>query len=143
MSGAIIYTYVNGNPVNYTDPTGLIAGVDDAAVIIGGGAIIIGGCIATNCGDGMTSAAKAAAQAASSAVQAVKEFCENKKDDECEKQREREEMMCELLAGPRYWRGSKQAVAICKKAAFVRYSECLRGIPESERSPLTGVDTPI
>jgi hypothetical protein len=32
---------------------------------------------------------------------------------------------------------------ICKKAAFVRYTECLKGIPESERSPLTGIDTPI
>jgi len=81
--GMNTYGYVGGNAVNAVDPTGLIAGVDDAAVIIGGSAIIISGCIATNCGDGMASAAKAAAQAANSAVQAVKELCET--DDPCKK----------------------------------------------------------
>ena len=68
---------------------------------------------------------------------------EDDDENECEKLRKREEMLCELLAGPRYYRNSKQAVKICKTAAFKRYSQCLRGVPINERSPLTGVDTPI
>nr|WP_319805657.1 DUF6531 domain-containing protein [Xanthomonas citri] len=64
-------------------------------------------------------------------------------EDECEKRREREETLCQLLAGPAYPGNPKQAVAICKSAAFRRYAECLRGTPESQWPPLTGVETPI
>ena len=64
-------------------------------------------------------------------------------EDACEKQLEREEFLCEAISAPRYPGGRAQAVTVCKKAAFARYVQCLNGVPESERAPLTGVDTPI
>lgn len=81
--------------------------------------------------------------AAKRAADALSQSCNDDDDEKCEKQRDREEALCEAIAGPRYRGNRPQAVAICKRAAFQRYAQCLRGVPESERQPLTGVDTPI
>ena len=74
-------------------------------------------------------------------------FCPNATEEdrekECEKRREREETLCEAIAGPLYPGNRAQAIAICKSAAFQRYVKCLKGVPESDWPPLTGVDTPI
>lgn len=117
-----LYGYVGGNPVNRIDPLGL----SDYAPGIGG--------VFSEFWDWYYKKNPPITDPP------PKPECPDK---DCKNQFEREDMMCELLAGPRYWLGSKQAVTICKKAAFVRYTECLRGVPESERSPFTGVDTPI
>jgi RHS repeat-associated protein len=64
-------------------------------------------------------------------------------EDRCDKQYERENLLCEIHAGGRYYGGRNEAVTVCRRAALVRYSFCLKGIPESDWPPLTGVDTEI
>ena len=61
--GSNLYGYAGGNPLTYTDPAGLVAGVDDAIVI--GGAIAVSACIATNCTKPIVDAMQSAANAIS------------------------------------------------------------------------------
>lgn len=70
--------------MRYTDPTGLVAGVDDAIVI--GGTLAISACIATNCTKPIGQAMQSAANSLSSGINAIKEWCSDdgdKKDTNC------------------------------------------------------------
>ncbi len=56
------YAYGRNNPLRYTDPTGKIAVADD--VIIIGGTVLVGGCLASQgCRDALSAGAKACADA--------------------------------------------------------------------------------
>ncbi|MCK6407037.1 MAG: hypothetical protein L6Q60_13605, partial [Rhodocyclaceae bacterium] len=66
--GVNLYSYVGGNPLGSSDPTGLIAGVDDAVVI---GGVLIVGAAAMSTPQGQ----KAIGGAISGAINAVKEAC--------------------------------------------------------------------
>ncbi|MBI4692981.1 MAG: hypothetical protein HY749_03085 [Gammaproteobacteria bacterium] len=62
MQGGINpYLYVNANPLRFTDPTGQVAGIDDAAALTGLAALSSGVvCKAANCGKAVLDALKAA-----------------------------------------------------------------------------------
>ncbi|MGH8550154.1 MAG: RHS repeat domain-containing protein [Methylococcales bacterium] len=133
--GMNLYGYVGQNPISYVDPLGLQA--VPAPVPIPLPPVFIPG----------TAENKAFVESFFRAARAIKNaICDEEADDRearCEKQRKREEGLCEAIAGSRYPGNPEQAIRICKTAAFQRYSQCLRGRPESEWQPLTGVDTPI
>ena len=65
-----LYAYVYNDPLNKTDPTGMIAGVDDAAIIVG--SIVIAGAAAVACQPG-SACNDAASEAISEAGDAITE----------------------------------------------------------------------
>jgi RHS repeat-associated protein len=165
--GLNTYGYVGANPLARIDPTGLFAA---AGAAVPGSAGAAGGAAAGTPGGavkytpGVTPILPeiplgelcAIAPGVCSAILLMQNNRDNSdtgeqscpvpsedNDKKCEDQLWREEAMCEAIAGPSYPGNPAQAVAICKKAAFTRYTQCLRGVPESQRAPLTGVDTPI
>lgn len=70
---ANIFAYVGGNPLSWSDPIGLIAGVDD--VVIGGGVLAIGCALNQSC-------SAAVRNAVSSTVNAIGDLCKSKEDDD-------------------------------------------------------------
>ena len=71
------YSYAKQNPLRFTDPLGLLVGIDDLVV---GGSVLAAGCLMSpGCsgavGGALSSGANAAGSAVSSAVQAVRDFC--------------------------------------------------------------------
>ncbi|QAU23526.1 RHS repeat protein [Dyella sp. M7H15-1] len=166
-----LYAYVSGNPLNASDPLGLAGPACQAAWAaagaacggalgwlgggvgggVGGGAactLVAPGVGTVGCGAiGASSGSSAGGAAGAAAGGALGGWIGSKmcgsNEDECDARLEREETLCQLMAGPRYPGNPKQAVAICMKAAFQRYKLCLRGVPESEWPPLTGVETEI
>jgi RHS repeat-associated protein len=66
--------------------------------------------------------------------------CDSEKDQECEKRFKQDAALCEAIAGARYGR---RGIALCKKSATERYSECLRSGVGGIRTPLHGVETPL
>ena len=105
--------YANANPLSYSDPTGLVVGVDDLAI---GGLVVTTGCLmSSGCRDAIGnamssaanaagSAASAAGSAASSAITAVKNFCSPDDQDPCKGLRnqiqEHERKLRECMANP-------------------------------------------
>ena len=148
LAGGInTYGYAYANPIKYVDQNGQFAQAIPAALGLGAVAVA---CYATGACQSLSEALEAAYQAATGEDEwpEQEQSCpvpanDSNNDKDCEDQLWREEALCEALAGPSYPGNSGQAVAICKKAAFTRYTQCLRGVPESQRAPLTGVDTPI
>lgn len=156
------YAYVGGNPVNLIDSEGTQAIIpipppvispplqipglrqtSPAPSFLGGGTGISVTCL-INPAVCALMAAMQSSNSKSDTQSPPAEQCETgDRDGKCEKQLEREEALCEAIAGPRYPGNPKQAVTICQRSAFARYAQCLRGIPESKRQPLVGVDTPI
>jgi hypothetical protein len=76
-----IYAYAGNDPVNRIDPTGLVAGVDDVAVI-GGAAILLTGAaiygILANNPDAVNDMVKAIEDGLSKAKDKVEDICEPK-----------------------------------------------------------------
>lgn len=64
---------MRGNPVNYTDPTGLLVAADD--LVVGGSLLAVGCAMSPSCsqsvGNAIANAAKAAAEAANQVINAV------------------------------------------------------------------------
>ncbi len=139
VGGLNPYLYANANPLRFTDPSGLFP------FLVIPGVCAAGGCeaVAAAFGLGAYMSTPAGRDAARRAADTINKACDEGNDKKCEQQLEREEALCEAIARPRYPGNPAQAVTICKKAAFQRYAQCLRGVPESERQPLTGVETPI
>ncbi len=137
--GLNTYGYVDQNPLKNADPTGLCPFCVVIPGVCAGGA-----CEAAVLGIGAlmsTPAGRDTAKKAADAISDAAEQCDV--DDDCERRWEREEKLCELVAGPRYPGNPAQAITICKKAAFQRYLKCRQGMPQAEWPPLTGVETPI
>lgn len=135
--GVNTYLYANANPLMYTDPQGLVAGVDD--LVVGGSVLGVGCLLSSGCRQGISNAMSSAADAASKFVDKVKEMCTPDDDGPCEEQLKRDEAAC-AVPGIRY---GKRGLAICMQSAMQRYSECLKSGPNGVTTPLHGVDTPL
>ena len=66
--------------------------------------------------------------------------CREDREEECLKKLQEDDALCVAIAGPRY---GKSGIAICKKSAMQRYSECLRSGVSGINTPLHGVSTPL
>ncbi len=72
---------MGGNPVSFKDPSGLIAGVDDAIIV--GGIVVTAGCMATpGCREAIGNIGKAIANGISDAADAIGEICTPANDEE-------------------------------------------------------------
>ncbi len=71
-----LYQYVSNNPVNFVDPMGLVAVIDDAAIIALAGLIAISICILTDCTEPISDAIEDASDA-------ISEMCSDE-DDPCD-----------------------------------------------------------
>lgn len=171
--GMSSYGYGYGSPLMFIDPYGQdgicravftiagsvcggFVGQQVGGIIVGAGGAVVGSSVgpegtigggAVGYGAGsMVGGAFGAATGGLAGNAIANKMCataSESREQACEKRLEREETMCGLMAGPRYPGNSKQAVKICMTAAFKRYTMCLKGIPESEWPPLTGVETEI
>jgi RHS repeat-associated protein len=63
------FAYANSNPVKYSDPTGLIVGVDD--LIIGGGVLVVGCAMSPGCSSAVTNAVSATVNAVGDAIDRI------------------------------------------------------------------------
>jgi len=78
--GLNVYGYANQNPLSFTDPLGLIAGVDD--LVIGGSVLAVGCVLSPGCGAAISNAMSSAANAIKNAGKAIIDQCTP--DDPCE-----------------------------------------------------------
>ena len=89
------FGYANSNPMKYSDPTGLIIGIDD--LVIGGGILVVGCAMSPGCSSAVTNAV-------SSTVDALKSMCTPGDSDPCKGLRrqveEHERKLRECMANP-------------------------------------------
>jgi RHS repeat-associated protein len=81
------FAYANSNPVKYSDPTGLIVGVDD--LIITGGVLVVGCAMSSGCSAAVTNAVSSAISTVNNAASSFIEFCSPKTDDFCTRNQQR------------------------------------------------------
>jgi RHS repeat-associated protein len=144
VDGPSVYGYVKQSPVRYVDPDGR-----DALEAVGAVALadllileptdialpakLLGYCVAT-VGAIFIDLVTAAPACG----------CGGGDEDKCAEKREIEETLCysfaNLVGGGR---SAKQNQALCLKSAFRGEVQCRQGVPEPEREPLFGVDTPL
>ena len=114
LGGASTYGYALSNPFKWSDSKGLIAGVDDAVIVVVGG-VIIAGCIISG---GCESAGRALADAYNSICLSQSDVCHERFDAEAKR--------CERWRGkgpsddPNRWQRA------CKERAADRRTLCIR-----------------
>ena len=141
--GINTYAYASNNPLRYTDPTGLfVPAIAGFCAVNPAACVALAGGTAIALGNAVSGTIQAMTSSTSSTDGSLGEQCPED-DDECKRRLDREEKLCELIAGPRYQGNPAEAITICKRAAFQRYVKCTQGLPESEWPPLTGIETPI
>jgi hypothetical protein len=134
------YTYANNNPITYSDPHGLIPIAFPVLPILGQALI---DAIAVGIGTAMMMDSHDKPLPSDSSQDDTGKRCSPEQEKNCEKNLHREEFMCQAIADPRYPGNPRSAINSCQRAAFARYSACLRGLPRSQWPSLTGVTTPI
>jgi hypothetical protein len=107
-----LYQYANANPLSYTDPLGLNPAA--GAVVIGGGALIIGGVIYMSGPSGK--------KAIKSIAQKIQDLCTPSDKDPCDEQQELEEATCSKYFG--HW-----SYGGCIERARIRGDMCRRKQP--------------
>ena len=148
VRGKKYFVHAMQNPLIYIDPEGLLAVVDDAAIVVTvviGGAVVTVVCIPLECGKAIAEAIKNAAEVTSNAVNNTIAWCsswfedeeeesDEEREERCEENLERDIETCRALDK----RGGKAAYRVCEQQAMLRYSNCLAGRDDGAPLPPWG-----
>jgi RHS repeat-associated protein len=128
QGGGNTFAYANASPIRYSDPKGLVAGVDDAIVI--GGTVAVGACIATNCTKPIGDAMQSIANTLSNGINTIKEWCSDDEAD-CDKEWREARRQCRQLIfeqlEQRAGRRKKRSVTGVT-GGYTDVEECARGL---------------